>query len=120
MNDIRGLGRALDLQGYGDRLRFNEPLSGYTSFAIGGPADLLVIARTLDELCDCARMAWAEGVPSLVIGSGTNILASDLGTRGLVIVNACRDFSGEDGTLRVTVPRLHVHVCLVVSPWTPD
>jgi UDP-N-acetylmuramate dehydrogenase len=99
VNDIRNLARALRGQGYGDRLRFNEPLSGYTSFAIGGPADLLVVARTLDELCDCARMAWAEGVPSLVIGSGTNILASDLGTRGLAIINACRGFSGEGGTL---------------------
>lgn len=99
MNDIRGLALALNGQGYGDRLRFGEPLSRYTSFAIGGPADLLVVVRTLDELCDCARMAWAEGVPILVIGSGTNILAADLGMRGLVIVNACGGFVGEDGTL---------------------
>lgn len=61
---------------------------------------MLIVAHTLDELCGCVQTAWAEGVPSLVIGSGTNILAADLGVRGLVIVNACCRFSiGEDGTL---------------------
>ena len=99
MNSLERLGQNLAKKGYGDRLCFDEPLSRHTSFSIGGPADLLMIARAPDELCEWLQMARAEGVPSLVIGRGTNILVADAGVRGIVIVNACRDFTIDNNGL---------------------
>lgn len=99
MNSLERLGKALSVwsksgdKSGDNRLRFNEPLSQYASFAIGGPADLLIEAHTVDELREWMQMAWAEDVCSLVIGSGTNILVADAGVRGLVIVNKCREFT---------------------------
>lgn len=79
-------------RGYGDRLLSDEPLARHTSFAIGGPADLFIAARQPAELIEWVRLAWAEGAPALVIGSGTNILVADAGVRGLVIANECRSY----------------------------
>lgn len=93
MREVDGLWEELVERGYGERLCTDEPLSAYTSLRIGGPADLLIVARELAELGELVRMAQARGVPSLVIGGGTNILVADAGVRGLVIVNACRGHS---------------------------
>jgi len=71
----------------GDRLLLNEPLSGHTSFRIGGPADGFVVACSAADLRECVRLAWSEKVPYLVIGAGANVLVSDKGVRGLVVQN---------------------------------
>jgi UDP-N-acetylmuramate dehydrogenase len=92
----------LQREGYGERLLLNEPLSRHTSFAVGGPADALIVAQTLDELARLVRLAWLLDVPLLMIGGGTNILVADAGVRGLVIVNACEGLAvDESGLLRV-------------------
>ncbi len=62
-----------------------EPLSRYTSLRIGGPADLFVTTSTTDRLIAAVGAARALGLPFLVIGNGTNLLALDGGVRGLVI-----------------------------------
>ncbi len=92
MNGVDCLREALLSLGVGKRLRTNEPLARYTSFNVGGPADLLIEARQLKELITWYRLAQKLGVPVRVIGSGTNILVADAGVRGLVIVNACTSF----------------------------
>ena len=79
---LNGLRRAL-----GDRGVANEPLSKHTTFRIGGPADLFVVARTPSELCEYVRLAWKHKTPYMVLGMGANVLVSDLGIRGLVIHN---------------------------------
>lgn len=93
------LAKELAARGYGDRLLLNEPLSLHTSFAIGGPADLFIIARTPAELCELFQVARGLDVPVLVLGAGTNILVADAGVRGLVIVSDCRQFSMDDNGL---------------------
>ncbi|MFO7695738.1 MAG: UDP-N-acetylmuramate dehydrogenase [Anaerolineae bacterium] len=86
--------------GYVDRVARNVSMADHTSFAVGGPADLLAIAHRVDELIAWVRMAQVADVPYLVLGSGTNVLVSDLGIRGLVIINACRRHEFEpDGVL---------------------
>jgi len=78
----------------------DEPLARHTSFAIGGPADLLLSAREPRELRELIEVARAEEVPVVVIGGGTNILVADRGVRGLVIVNECREYTmSQDGML---------------------
>jgi UDP-N-acetylmuramate dehydrogenase len=72
------------------RLRRAEPLAPYTTFRIGGPADLLYDATTPDALATAVQAARAADVPWFVLGLGANILVGDGGFRGLVIRNVAR------------------------------
>ncbi len=71
----------------------NIPLSEYTRFRIGGPADIYV--RTAQEASFIAALGVAEssGLPYVVIGGGTNLIVSDAGFRGLVLRFTARDIS---------------------------
>ena len=73
---------------FGERVRFDEPMSRHTSFRIGGPADALVFPETGEELVLLVRTAAEAGVPWIVIGGGTNLLVKDQGIRGIVITTA--------------------------------
>jgi UDP-N-acetylmuramate dehydrogenase len=75
---------------FGDRLQENAPLAGYTSARIGGPADALIFARSADELATTAQTLWKLDVPFLLLGGGANVLVSDKGIRGAVIINRAR------------------------------
>lgn len=75
---------------FGDRLQENVPLSGYTAARIGGPADGLVFVRSADELANAAEKLWKMDVPFLLLGGGSNVLVSDKGVRGVVIINRAR------------------------------
>ncbi len=72
-----------------DRVRHDVPLAPFTTFRIGGPADLFYEARTADELARAVTAVRELGVPSFLLGAGANILVGDRGFRGLVIRNAC-------------------------------
>ncbi len=72
------------------RLRVNEPLAEYTTFRIGGPADVLYDATTSEELATALGVARATGTPHFVLGLGANILVGDGGFRGLVVRNVAR------------------------------
>ena len=69
------------------RLQLRAPLAPYTTFRIGGPADVLYEATSADELAAAVTAARALGVPWFVLGLGANILVGDRGVRGLVIRN---------------------------------
>jgi UDP-N-acetylmuramate dehydrogenase len=84
------------------RLRRDEPLAPYTTFRIGGPADLLYDATSADDLANAVLSARTLGVPYFVLGLGANILIGDRGVRGLVIRNTARQFAfHHDGRLWV-------------------
>jgi UDP-N-acetylmuramate dehydrogenase len=70
-----------------ERLRTNVPLAPFTTFKIGGPADLLYDATTADDLANAVGAARSAGIPFFVLGLGANILIGDRGFRGLVIRN---------------------------------
>ena len=70
-----------------DRVRAGEVLAPYTTFRIGGPADLFYEPRTADELAAAILAAREHGVPFFLLGKGANILVGDRGFRGLVIRN---------------------------------
>ena len=65
----------------------NEPLAPYTTFRIGGPADVMYEALTADDLANAILAARELDVPWFVLGLGANILVADKGFRGLVIRN---------------------------------
>jgi UDP-N-acetylmuramate dehydrogenase len=97
---LEALCAALSAEGYGDRMQRDRPVAAHTSFEIGGPADLLLVAEELSELVRWVGLARAHGVSCLVIGGGTNILVADAGVRGAVIVNSCQGWRvNQDGLL---------------------
>lgn len=69
------------------RLRRDEPLAPYTTFRIGGPADLFFEATSAEALANAVLAARDNDVPYFVLGLGANILVGDRGFRGLVIRN---------------------------------
>lgn len=72
------------------RVRLQERLAPYTSFKIGGPADLFFEPLFLEEVSQIAAWAQAEGIPVTWLGNGSNLVVSDRGIRGLVVVMAGR------------------------------
>jgi UDP-N-acetylmuramate dehydrogenase len=78
------------------RLTRDEPIAPYTTFRIGGPADLFYSADSADDLAEAITAARRTGVPFFVLGLGANILVGDRGFRGLVIRNRARSFEFRD------------------------
>ncbi|MBI3912269.1 MAG: UDP-N-acetylmuramate dehydrogenase [Armatimonadetes bacterium] len=66
-------------------IRFDEPMSRHTSFRIGGPADALLLPRTLEDLQRCVRLSIEMGLPLTIVGNGSNLLVRDGGIRGLTL-----------------------------------
>ncbi len=60
-------------------------MARYTTFHIGGPADVLVNIAAPGEIPLALRAAKLAGVPVTLIGNGSNVLVRDGGIRGLVI-----------------------------------
>jgi UDP-N-acetylmuramate dehydrogenase len=78
------------------QLSRNEPLAQYTTFRIGGPADLLYSTGTADDLAMAVLAARELQIPYFVLGLGANILIGDRGFRGLVIRNRASHFTFSD------------------------
>jgi UDP-N-acetylmuramate dehydrogenase len=61
------------------------PLSRYTRFGIGGPADLYAETGHVEAFMAALAAARSSGIPAMVIGEGTNLVVSDGGFRGIVL-----------------------------------
>jgi len=70
----------------GERARASVPLGPLTTYRVGGPADLLFEARTLDDLERVRVAVTQSGIDVLVVGKGSNLLVADAGFRGLAVV----------------------------------
>lgn len=66
-------------------VRSDEPLWRHVMFRVGGPADVLVIPRSVEELRSVAGFLFAERTPFMVLGQGSNVLIADSGIRGVVV-----------------------------------
>ena len=62
-----------------------SPLSRRTSFRVGGPAPLLLLPRTEEQLAGLLRTAWEGGQTLFVLGRGSNLLVRDGGMDGPVV-----------------------------------
>lgn len=67
------------------RIYMNEPMKKYTSFKVGGNADILVKVKDIKELMHAVKTANRYNQMVTVIGNGSNILVKDNGIRGIVI-----------------------------------
>jgi len=79
------------------RVRRQEILAPYTTFKIGGPADLFYEPTTAAELANAIQAAREHEVPWFLLGAGANILVGDRGFRGLVIRNTARHMEVRPG-----------------------
>ena len=68
-----------------DRVKFDEPMAQHTTFQIGGPADIMVIPTTVEEIINVLRYCHQRDLPLFVFGLGSNILVRDKGIRGMVM-----------------------------------
>jgi UDP-N-acetylmuramate dehydrogenase len=68
-----------------ERVRTDVPLAPFTTFKVGGPADILLETQTAEEVIDAVKTAHAYGVKVTMLGGGSNVLIGDRGIRGLVI-----------------------------------
>lgn len=86
-------------------VQWNCPLRGYTSFAIGGPAEALVTVEERRELQDLLSFFRRNGLQWRVIGRGTNLLVPDSGFDGVIVVlgNGFKDIGLEDDGTSVLV-----------------
>ncbi len=75
---------ALDRRQLRGETRWNEPLAGYTSWRVGGPARLMYLPADRDDLADFLRVLDADE-PLLWLGLGSNLLVRDGGFPGVVI-----------------------------------
>jgi UDP-N-acetylmuramate--alanine ligase len=84
---------------FDNRLQENVLLSNYTTAHVGGPVDGLLVANSAADLEAFATKLWKLAIPFKVIGSGSNLLVSDSGYEGVVIINRARaikvDVKGE-------------------------
>jgi UDP-N-acetylmuramate dehydrogenase len=78
------------------RLQRDEPLATYTTFRIGGPADLFYSATSAEDLANAVLAARTLQAPYFVLGLGANVLVGDRGFRGLVIRNVASHFAFAD------------------------
>ncbi|RMD99224.1 MAG: FAD-binding protein, partial [Deltaproteobacteria bacterium] len=69
----------------GPRVRFDTPLAPFTTFRVGGKADLFVAPRSVEELQRTLALIRRFDLPWFVLGRGFNVLFSDAGFRGVVI-----------------------------------
>ena len=67
------------------RSRRDVPLRELTTLRVGGPADLLVDVDSESDLLALLDWAGREGRPVVVLGKGSNLLASDAGLRGIAV-----------------------------------
>ncbi|MBH0198709.1 MAG: UDP-N-acetylmuramate dehydrogenase [Nitrospira sp.] len=87
------------LVGLRGAVRFQAPLAEYTSFKIGGPADVLVEPADAEDLVQLVAQASAQKLPMFVLG-GTNLLVRDKGIRGVVVSLArLRSIKEEPGSV---------------------
>ncbi len=74
----------------GDKVRENVSLAPYTSARIGGPADVLITAESADELARTIKLLWKLDLEYIMLGGGSNVLVSDRGVRGVVVLNRAK------------------------------
>ncbi len=86
--DYQGI--AKELNAVGVSCKKETPIAPYTTFRIGGNADLLCLIDSLPQLHDTILICKKHKIPFKVLGGGSNILVSDKGFRGVIIINKAK------------------------------
>lgn len=76
-----------------EQLQEKVSIRSYVTTGLGGKADYFVECQTIDSLIFATHVARTAGIPYIVIGQGSNVLFSDSGFAGLLIVNRTNNIS---------------------------
>lgn len=76
-----------------DQILTEEPMRKHTTFRIGGPVDIFVIPKTIEDVAKVCAIARKEEIPLFVLGNGSNLLVADQGMDGIVL-QIYKNFSG--------------------------
>ncbi len=76
---------------FGDAVKEHVSLAPYTSARIGGPADVLITVKSKDELANVVKIIWDNNINYTILGGGSNVLVSDKGFRGVVVLNRAKE-----------------------------
>lgn len=68
-----------------DKIKINEPMAGHTTFKTGGPADIMLLPESAEEITEAIKICKNNSLPCILIGNGSNLLVRDKGIRGVVI-----------------------------------
>ena len=82
---------------FGDKVKENVILAPYTSARIGGPADIFLVADSSAELARIVKLLWKHEMPFTLLGGGSNVLISDKGIRGVVVMNRAKGVTFHTG-----------------------
>lgn len=64
----------------------NEPMKKYTSFRVGGPAELLIRPKDEESLIKILKTIKENNYNFYILGNGTNIIVKDGGFDGIIIL----------------------------------
>jgi UDP-N-acetylmuramate dehydrogenase len=73
------------LQDFAEIVKLQESLAPLTCLKLGGPAEMLVQPRSVDELAAVIRRCSDQQIPFRILGGGCNVLVRDEGVKGAVI-----------------------------------
>ena len=62
-------------------LRHDEPMSRHTTFKVGGPARLMALPETEEEVITAVRLARELGIEPLFVGNGSDLLVDEINER---------------------------------------
>lgn len=70
----------------GIEIYFNEPLSKYTNTKTGGPADILALPKSIEEVKQVIQWTNDHDTALTVLGNASNLIVKDGGIRGVVMI----------------------------------
>ena len=68
-----------------DEIMINEDMKNHIYFKVGGPADIFLTPKSIEQLSETVKICKQNNIPYLIIGNGSNLLVKDGGIRGVVI-----------------------------------
>jgi UDP-N-acetylmuramate dehydrogenase len=78
------------VKAFGESVQLQASMARYTAARVGGPADALLEVTSAQEMAETARVLWEMKVPFIILGGGSNVLISDAGIAGVVVLNRAR------------------------------
>ncbi|MGO9953631.1 MAG: UDP-N-acetylmuramate dehydrogenase [Dissulfurispiraceae bacterium] len=76
-------------------IKENHPMRDLTTFGVGGPARFFTEAVSEDDVVSALGFAKARNIPIFVLGGGSNVLISDEGFPGLIILIGIKGFKSQ-------------------------
>jgi len=88
---------------FGPCLQTAVALAPYTWMQVGGPAEYLLEARSIDRVIRARAFCRRHGLPFVLLGGGSNVVIDDAGLAGLVVINRSEHLRWDLKHRRVTV-----------------